>query len=229
MSLPECLSAALAPVSMAPSLCPYSMYSWCPLHFFHLPTSTAYMVLYWCVSMHMLVSMCACIHMLIPLVSPMFCGLSRSTQLDTMTYNESLNDTFSQRIHWKIFPHPIVLVPHQHCFNVAFPTNNDLVNQWIPVPGCSLFILSSPVDRLLHEQWISHTISTTLSVCRSITLLLPASLICCPLSLSAGRTGEQHDILPEFDVEIMPGMAPSPSLPPSFSPSPSHAGIHWLN
>lgn len=29
----------------------------------------------------------------------------------------------------------------------------------------------------------------------------------CALPLSAGRTGQQDDLLPEFDVEIMPGMA----------------------
>lgn len=45
--------------------------------------------------------------------------------------------------------------------------------------------------------------------------LLPLPAFTCALHFSAGRTGEQHDLLPEFDVEIMPGMAPSAA--PSFS------------
>lgn len=43
----------------------------------------------------------------------------------------------------------------------------------------------------------------------------------CALPLSAGRTGQQDDLLPEFDVEIMPGMAPhtTVSLPRIFLPA----------
>lgn len=36
-------------------------------------------------------------------------------------------------------------------------------------------------------------------------LLLPA--FTCALPLSAGRTGQPDDLLPEFDVEFMPGTA----------------------
>lgn len=38
--------------------------------------------------------------------------------------------------------------------------------------------------------------------------LLPLPAFTCALPLSAGRTGQQDDLLPEFDVEIMPGTAP---------------------
>lgn len=40
--------------------------------------------------------------------------------------------------------------------------------------------------------------------------LLPLPAFTCALTLSAGRTGQQDDLLPEFDVEIMPGTAAHP-------------------
>lgn len=46
--------------------------------------------------------------------------------------------------------------------------------------------------------------------------LLPLPAFTCALPLSAGRTGQPDDLLPEFDVEIMPGTA---SRPAPLSPS----------
>lgn len=48
-----------------------------------------------------------------------------------------------------------------------------------------------------------------LLICLTFWLPLPLPAFTCPLPLSAGRTGEQQDLLPEFDLEIMPGTVPT--------------------